>query len=295
MDRQIHLYKKKAGICSPVHSLFVFLSFRSVQKAHVNWICMAPEKAAAAGCDLGEKVFAFVADCSNVNIGDANGAIAKMGDTWSPCVLIMKDLAHGVELSMKDGLKYGNPYDKVIPMLSYMYAFYYKSHLQRTELQGSFYIFPDAGLVMALRRHVTIINHQSKASNLTCIIKFRLIEISVHIERIVCMWLGTFCHCFQVIRNMKAMCILKMMNSWAVLDYAYFPRALLIPLARLSKKPEDAKVYTCYWRPKLTTANKEEWKIRISIRLVKYTWMSNHSWWTRYSGVFAQPIIRQLV
>ena len=200
-----------------------------------------------------------------------------MGDTWSPCVLMVKYLAHGVELSTKNDLKHGNPYDKVITMLSYMYAFYHKSRFQRTGLQESFYIFPGAELVMALRRHATMINHLSKASNLTCIIKFHLIEISAHIEKNVCMRLSTFCHWFQVIQNMKAMCILKMMNSWAVLDYAHFPHALLIPLAMLSKKLEDAKVYTCYWRLNLTTANMEERKIWISIRLVKYTWMSNSS------------------
>ena len=128
-------------ICHQGRANTIFLSFQAVQKVDADGIFTALKKSLkdiGAECDLGQKVVAFAADGASVNTGAANGVIGKMRDTWSPCVLMVKGLAHHVELAMKDGLKHDNMYDKVITMLSNIYAFYHKSPLQRTGLRESF-------------------------------------------------------------------------------------------------------------------------------------------------------------
>ena len=100
---------------------------QAVEKADANGIFMALAKS------LFRRNIDVTADCASVNTGDA-----KMRSEWAPSIIMVRCLAHRLELAMKDGFKADAHYDEVISLLSGVYAFYHNSPLQRAGLKASF-------------------------------------------------------------------------------------------------------------------------------------------------------------
>ena len=87
---------------------------------------------------LKQKMVAFGADGASVNTGQKAGVIAILRSEISPVIVMVKCLAHRIELAYKDGMKPSKIYSKVTTLLSGVYAFYHKSGKQRTNLEAAY-------------------------------------------------------------------------------------------------------------------------------------------------------------
>ena len=73
------------------------------------------------------KIIGYTCDGASVNTSHENGVIVLMQKEISPCIVLVKCLAHRLELAYKEALKQITLNNKVALLLTDLFSFYHKS------------------------------------------------------------------------------------------------------------------------------------------------------------------------
>ena len=129
-------------ICREGEVKVFFVGLIAVAKANAAGILSAIRKALEfedlTKEEVEQKLIGFGADGASVNTGKNSGVISRMRDEISSEIVLLRCLAHALELAFKDTFKNCKLYDKLISLLQELFKFYHKSALQKSELQDAF-------------------------------------------------------------------------------------------------------------------------------------------------------------
>ena len=121
----------------------VFLSMQSVPRANAPGIYKALMDSIGTfktipKSEIQDKLIGFGCDGASVNTGHLNGVIALLHKNISDSIVLVKCMAHRLELAYKDAIKGVALYTKVSTLLSELFSFYHKSSLQTENLKETF-------------------------------------------------------------------------------------------------------------------------------------------------------------
>ena len=85
-----------------------------------------------------EKIVGLGADGAYVNTEETGGLIAKLKNDVNSEIVLIKCMAHSLELVFKKAAKDCTLYDKVQTMMSDLFKIYHKSALQKSNLETSY-------------------------------------------------------------------------------------------------------------------------------------------------------------
>ena len=120
----------------------VFLSIQAVPRANAQGIYKALMNSLVfetlPQSEIKKKIVGFGSDGASMNTGAVSGVIALLLDNISSEIVLVKCLAHRLELAFKDSVKGISLYTKVNTLLTELFRFYHKSSLQTENLKETF-------------------------------------------------------------------------------------------------------------------------------------------------------------
>ena len=116
----------------------VFIGMEAVQRATAGGIYGALNKVLTLDDRSGEvecfltKVIGLGSDSASVNTGKKGGQIALLHQEISEAIVIIRCMAHTLELAFTNSMKGCSLYEKLDSKLYHLYAFYHRSALQKS-------------------------------------------------------------------------------------------------------------------------------------------------------------------
>ncbi|XP_070560509.1 zinc finger protein 862-like isoform X1 [Ptychodera flava] len=120
----------------------VFLAMQSVARANAPGIYKALMKSLVfeniSLQQMQQKIVGFGCDGASVNTGSVSGVITLLQTNISKEIVLVKCLAHRLELAFKDAIKGIHLYTKLNTLLTELFKFYHTSSLQTENLKQTF-------------------------------------------------------------------------------------------------------------------------------------------------------------